>query len=155
MKQSEEWDHFYLALAKFVMHQRSKDTTKVGAVVVNWESQMEFFGFNGFVTGIEDLVERYEDRELKYKLVFHAECAALRKAGEYAKGGTLYLRTPFEEIKPCCDCMKHIIMAGIKEIVMYASPYPESERALRWKESNQISREMADEVGILWREINV
>lgn len=92
MKISEKWDRKYLELAKYIATNWSKDpSTKVGAILVNYETKREFIGYNGFPEGVLDTPERYNDRELKYKLVVHAEVNALLKAAQYARGGTLYV----------------------------------------------------------------
>lgn len=148
------WDKRYLALAEFVATSWSKDpSTKVGAVVVNWESHQEFIGYNGFPRGIHDSPERYAGRELKYKLVVHAEVNALLKAGPLARNATLYVWPSFAFPPICNECAKVAIQAGIKEIVGLA-PDPNAPRVKRWAESIGVSKMMFEEAGIPWRVIN-
>ncbi len=141
-KQSEKWDRFYLDLAKFVATRLSKDpSTKVGAVVVNWEK------------GVEDLEERYNDRSIKYPLVEHAERNAMFKAGrENCQGATLYVWPAFAFPPVCSDCGKAAIAHGIKEIVGYIGP--ETEATKRWEESIKFSKLMCEEAGVTWRGLN-
>lgn len=156
-KQSEKWDRFYLELAKFVATKLSKDpSTKVGAVVVNWEKGLEFFGYNGFPEGVQDLPERYNDRPTKYALVEHAERNALYKAGRHnAQGATLYVWPAFAFPPLCADCCKAVIGHGIKEVVAYNDPGVPQETVKRWEESIKFSRLMCEERGIIWRKVDL
>ena len=148
---TEKWDRKYLELAKYIAHNWSKDpSTKVAAVLVNYEYGKEFIGYNGFPYGVDDAPERYENRELKYKLVVHAEINALNKAGDYAKGATLYVY-PSLTLPPICnECAKLAIQKQIKEVVGYYCD-EESEQVQRWKEANIYSVMMFKEAGITWR----
>ena len=153
MIQSEKWDRKYLELAKHVANNWSKDpSTKVGAVIVNYEYGREFIGYNGFPAGVDDSSERYVDRELKYKLVVHAEINSINKAGLLAKGSTLYVYPSFSLPPICNECCKVAIQAGIKEVVGYL-PDPNDPRVKRWEESIAISRMMCKEAGITWRSL--
>ena len=145
------WDKKYLDLAKYIANAWSLDpSTKVAAIVVNWEYQQEFIGYNGFPAGVRDDPERYADRELKYKLVVHAEANAIRKAGLLAKGATLYVYPTFLLPPVCNECAKDVIQAKIKEVVGY-EPDLTDPRAKRWEESIKISRMMLAEAGVTWR----
>jgi dCMP deaminase len=70
-------------------------------------------GFNGFPKGIKDSPELYADREIKYKLVKHAEENACAFCRERVDGYTLYVY-PFP---PCASCAGTIIQHGIKRVV--------------------------------------
>lgn len=148
---TESWDRKYLELAKHVANQWSKDpSTKVGAVLVNWEHQLEFIGYNGFPRNVLDTTERLNNRELKYQLVVHAEVNAIRKAGHYARGSSLYVYPSFMIPNICNECCKHAINAGVKEVVGYL-PDQNDERTKRWASSIGIAKMMCDEAGILYR----
>lgn len=151
MIQSEKWDRRYLDLAKFVADSWSKDpSTKVGAVLVNYEHRREFIGYNGFPEGITDSVERYAEREMKYKLVVHAEVNALLKSGTMARGGVLYVYPSFSFPPICNECAKVAIQCGIKEIVGL-EPDLNDPRVQRWMQAISISKIMFEEAGITWR----
>src|SRR6185436_10597230 len=79
MKQ-DRWDRHFLQLC--VDHARmSKDpSTRVGAVLVGPELVILASGFNGFPRGVKDTEERLNDRELKTRLVVHAEMNAVLAA---------------------------------------------------------------------------
>jgi len=149
---TEKWDRFYLELAKFVATKLSKDpSTKVVAVVVNYDHHKEFIGYNGFPRGVSDSEERYNDRDLKYKMVVHAEVNAILKAGDYAKGSTLYVYPSFSLPPICNECVKLAIQNGVKEIVGYLPTEEASERAKRWQDAINIARTMCDEAGVTYR----
>jgi dCMP deaminase len=150
---SERWDIKYLNLAKHVSTWSHDPSTKVGAVVVNWDYQQEFIGYNGFPKGVLDTLKRYSDRETKYKMVVHAEVNAILKAGHLAKGSTLYVYPAFALPPVCNECAKVAIQAGIKEVVGY-NPDLNDERVKRWFQSIEISRTMFEEAGITWRSLD-
>ena len=149
---SERWDRFYLGLAKFWSTKSKDPSTKVGAVLVNWDHQQEFCGYNGFAKGVLDLPERLELRDLKYKYIVHAEVNAITKAlrCNMAKGSTLYVYPAFMLPPICHDCAKFAVQAGIKEVVGYNPDYSNA-RWKRWEESIGISQTMFTEAGITWR----
>jgi dCMP deaminase len=148
----DKWDRRYLELAKLVSTWSKDPSTQVGAVIVNFDLQREFVGYNGFPRGVNDSPERYADRELKYKLVVHAESNAIRKAGDYARGSTLYVYPSFSMPPICNECAKDAIQAGIKDIVGFA-PDMNDPRVQRWLEAIKISQMMFQEAGIPWRTI--
>jgi len=156
MKISEKWDRKYLELAKYVADNWSRDpSTKVGAILVNYEHNKEFIGYNGFPRGVNDAEERYNNRELKYKMITHAEINAILKAGGMSREATLYVYPSFvpEEIGPCVcnECAKFVIQSGIKEIVSYTVTPDKIKES--WIESIKISAMMCEEAGVTWRSI--
>ena len=150
---TDKWDRKYLDLAKFVSGWSKDPSTKVGAVLVNYNIGQEFVGYNGFPRGVEDLPERYEDRELKYKLVVHAEVNAILKAGNLARGSSLYVYPSFSFPPICNECAKVAIQAGIKEIVGF-EPNLNDPRVQRWLNSISVSKTMFEEAGIPWRKLS-
>ena len=154
MNKSTKWDRKYLSLAKYIAETWSKDpSTKVGAVVVNWQASQEFIGYNGFPKGVDDFDFRYNNRETKYKYVVHDEVNALLKAGQLARGATLYVYPSFSSPPVCNECAKLVIQSGIVEVVGYP-PDLKNPRVARWAESIAITREMFTEAGVTWREVN-
>jgi len=92
----------------------SKDpSTKVGACIVK-DGKVVSVGYNGFPKGVPDSEEFLNNRELKYKLVEHAErnalTSALHNSGSVL-GGSVYISHC-----PCTDCAKGLIQAGIKMV---------------------------------------
>jgi len=78
-----KWDRHFLGLA--LAHARmSKDpNTKVGAIIVGPDRELISAGFNGFPRGIEDSDERLTNRDLKLKLIVHAEMNAVLAAARH------------------------------------------------------------------------
>lgn len=150
MIRTEKWDRKYLELAKHVSGWSKDPSAKVGAVLVNYSQRREFIGYNGFPEGVEDLPERYDDRDTKLKLVVHAEVNALFKAGALARGGVLYVYPSFAIPPICNECAKVAILSGIKEVVGYI-PNTSEERIKRWAESIAIAEKMLKEAGVSWR----
>lgn len=112
--EQDKYDNRWLKAARFFAHNWSKDpSTKVGAVIVNWEQRMVSFGYNGFPIGIEDKPELLADREEKLKRTIHAEVNAILNATAKVEGCTLYTY-PFP---PCYSCALPIIQSGIIRVV--------------------------------------
>lgn len=133
-----KWPLRFLAEAALVA-QRSKDpSTKVGAVIVDAKKRTVGSGYNGFPRGVKDLAVRYENREIKYPMVIHAEVNAILNAA-YTEGCTLYC-THF----PCPRCAGIIIQAGIVRIVAWTNP----EYDVRCRDEQGMSVTMFDEAGI-------
>jgi dCMP deaminase len=115
----------------------SKDpSTQVSAVIVDDQKKVVSLGYNGFPRGVEDLIERYGDRELKHKLVCHAERNALDNSPRSVVGCTLYCT-----LEPCADCAKSIIQNGIKKVITRKS---DREDTFNW----EFTRLMFKEAGV-------
>lgn len=142
---SEKWDHRFLEMARLVATWSKDPSTQVGVVIVDEMRHVKATGYNGFPRGIEDSGERLCNREVKYQYVVHAELNALLQAGHSARGATLYL---FGMGCSCSNCAKHIIQAGIKEIVSYKGEWP-----AHWLRDLTLSWEMLKEAGVVLRHI--
>ena len=137
-----KWDQRYLALAKEVSTWSKDPSTQVGAVTVGSKKEVLSQGFNGFPRGINDSDERYNNRDIKYKLVVHAEMNAIYNAtysGTSLDGATLYVYG----LPICSECAKGIIQVGIKKVVV-----EKSKELDNWNESVQLSQKMFDEAGV-------
>lgn len=142
----EKWDRRFLELAKHISTWSKDPSTQVGAVLVNDLKQVVGLGYNGFARGVNDAPERYADRELKYKMVVHAEVNALLFAGHAARNATLYVYPSFMLPPICHDCCKAAIQAGVIGIVGYL-PDESDPRVQRWKDSIAVARDMWTEAG--------
>lgn len=111
------WDYRFLQLAETVATWSKDPSTKVGSIIVDTNRRVIGLGYNGFPRGVKDDHHRYEDRELKLKLVCHAERNALDNAPGSVEGATLYA-TFF----PCNECVKSIIQRGISKVVTLVPP---------------------------------
>lgn len=101
----------FLELAIHVAQWSKDPSTKVGCVIVNPNRVVVGMGFNGFPRGVEDTVERYENRPLKYRMVQHAEANAIFNATTSVQGCTAYVTHP-----PCCNCGGALIQAGVSGV---------------------------------------
>lgn len=123
---------------------KSKDPrTTVGCVVIDEDCALLASGFNGFARGVSDAAERYADRDMKLKLIVHAEANAIAQAarvGARLKGGTMIVTALY----PCSTCANLIIQSGIKRI--YA-PRLQKPDAI-WDEEKRISAMLFSEAGV-------
>ena len=142
---NEKWDRRFIDLALHISEWSKDPSTKVGCVVVGEDREIRSTGFNGFPRGIEDSMERLEDRELKYPLICHAEENAIMHAariGISLKDCTAYVTWP-----PCTRCARSLIQAGVTEVV-----YPDNiEIPDRWVEDFERSSSMMEEAGVISR----
>jgi dCMP deaminase len=139
---SSKWDKRYLALAEQVSTWSKDPSRQIGAVAVGSKGQVLAQGFNGFPRGIRDNPSRYSDRNLKYKLVVHAEMNVIYNAtynGVSLNDSTLYVHG----LPVCSDCAKGIIQVGIKRVVMPTQEVPD-----HWKESWEFTQSMFREAGV-------
>ncbi|MBI31603.1 MAG: deoxycytidylate deaminase [Euryarchaeota archaeon] len=142
---SEKWDQRFIDLALHISNWSKDPSTKVGCVVVGADREIRSTGFNGFPRGIEDSMERLEDREMKYPLICHAEENAIMHAariGISLKDCVAYVTWP-----PCTRCARSLIQAGVVEVVFPKDiDIPE-----RWVEDFDRSLSMMKEAGVLAR----
>jgi len=139
---ADKWDMRFMNVAREISTWSKDPSKQIGAVAVNSDRRILATGYNGFPKGIEDTPERYENRELKYSLVVHAEMNCIYNAtfnGISLKDATLYVWG----LPVCSDCAKGIIQVGINRIVMATSDVPG-----KWSDSFEKSRDMFSEADI-------
>ena len=110
-----DWPTYLMGFATHAA-QKSKDSTKVGAVLVGPNNEVLLTGFNGPPIGVRDLPERREKRPEKYLWVSHAEAnliAFAARRGIRTEGCTVYVTHMC-----CAGCAKALIQAGIKKVVV-------------------------------------
>lgn len=137
----EKWDLRFLEMAKLVATWSKDPSTGIGAVITNDKNRIISLGFNGYPRGIKD--EGMENREEKLAKVLHAEVNAVLFSNRDLTGHTIYIYP----LLPCSQCMSIIIQSGITRIVILQSDQ-QKEIVKRWKESTDISLNMAKEAGI-------
>jgi dCMP deaminase len=133
-----KWDKRFLGLAEYISNWSKDPSTKVGAVITDKDRRVISFGFNGFAKNVIDSNERYNNREIKLKLILHAEENALIFSQRDLSGCSIFT-WPF---LPCSKCASQIIQYNIKRVV---APYNENPR---WIESHNLSREIFKEAGV-------
>lgn len=150
-KRQLKWDRRFLEMAECVSQWSKDPSTKVGAVIVDPETQRVIsVGFNGFPRGIQDNAERLLLRETKYDLIIHAEMNALQFAERSVKGCTLYVYP----LPPCIRCATMIIQSGIKRVVSSAA-WP--TKWGHWKNSIAKSVQLFNEAEVecSWQQISI
>lgn len=118
------WDEYFSNLA-VLTSLRSKDTTKVGAVIASPENKVLSLGYNGYVKGVDESIfpKNREAENLsatKYPYIIHAEanCILNLSTLNNLKGSTIYCT-----LFPCCDCAKLLANAGISKVVYISDKY--------------------------------
>ena len=153
-----KWDTHFLRVALLNADMSKDPNTQVGSVIVGPCREIRSAGFNGFPRGIADTAARLADRDLKLRLIVHAEMNAILNAarvGISTKGCTLYLAATDNTGlvwggPPCTRCVVEMIQAGISEVVSY----PEKAVPSRWHVDLAFARMLLDEAGVIYREIS-
>ena len=109
------WRNYFFSIAETVA-QKSKDTTKVGCVIVGEDNEILSTGWNGFARGVDDgdIVSYRKERPAKYDWTIHAEANAIcnaARSGVRLKGATAYITH-----QPCSSCADLIIQSGIERV---------------------------------------
>ncbi len=137
-REISHWDHRFLDLARHIANWSKDPSTQVGAVIVDCNKRVVSTGFNGLPSGVEDTLERLNDRELKYQMIVHAERNAIIDARQSLVGHIIYVWP----MMPCSVCATMVIQAGIAEVVAPFSDNP------RWVDSFHLTQEMFQEAGV-------
>lgn len=106
------WPEYLFGFAQHAAR-KSKDATKVGAVLVGPDGEVRLTGFNGPPRGVADTPERRE-RPAKYLFASHAEAnliAFAAREGIRTKDCTVYVTH-----MPCASCARTLIQAGVREV---------------------------------------
>lgn len=116
------WDTYFIELCNKIAKRGTCDRKQVGAVLVK-DNRIVSTGYNGSFPGAEhcdNIGHLMEDGHCIRTI--HGEINAICQAAQFGiptKGCTLYCNT-----RPCLNCVKTIISAGIKEII-YEGSYGE------------------------------
>jgi len=142
------WDELFFSLINDYKKKSKDPSSKFAAIAVNDDNIPIAFGFNGFPRKVLDTVDRYEDRDLKYKLVVHAEANVISSAA--AEGTSIKNCRLYVDAYPCSACMGLLINARIKEIVLNGDSILFNDEGFntRWAESIKITKMMCDESGV-------
>lgn len=138
-----DWITYYMGFAEHAA-QKSKDTTKVGAVLVGPGGEVRLTAYNGPPRGVEDRPDRFE-RPAKYLYASHAEAnlvAFAAREGIRTSDCTVYVTH-----MPCASCARTLIQAGVAEVIYGPgkTSMPETEF--------EAAQEMFDEALVNVREI--
>lgn len=154
---SKRWDEHFLNIALECAKMSKDRSTKVGAVLVGPDREIRGTGFNGLPRGIADTDERLLNRDLKLKIVVHAEINAVMNAarvGIPVKGCTLFLSAHDDSGMiwggpPCTRCTVELIQTGIVGIVSR----PMKTVPSRWIEDITFAGELLKEAGLSYRTV--
>lgn len=109
-----EWAEYLMGFAEHAAR-KSKDSTKVGAVLVDSDGTVLLNAYNGIPRGVSDLTVRYE-RPAKYLWCQHSERNLISFAARHGIK-TLGLSV-FCTHHPCSQCAGALIQAGIGKVVV-------------------------------------
>lgn len=112
------WEQYYMG---FALHAatKSKDSTQVGAILVEPEGAVILTAFNGPPKGVRDTPERLVKDKWKY--ASHAEQNLIdfaARLGIRTKDCTVYCTH-----LPCAGCARSIIQAGITGVIFGPGTY--------------------------------
>jgi len=134
-----KWELRYLEMAKLVSTWSKDPSTKVGSVIVDSDNTVISVGFNGLPRRIQDTDQRLNNRDIKLKMIIHAEINAIITAKRPLNGTTIYTY-PFMS---CSQCAGLIIQSGICRHISYKTNNE------RWKDSFDLALEMFDEARVI------
>ena len=138
---NEKWYCRFLAIAKETASWSKDPNKQVGCVIVDDDKNQLSGGYNGFPRGIKD-DQRLDNRELKLKMIVHAEAnavAAAARNGHSIKGATAYITHP-----PCVPCASLLIQAGIKRVVHVRGSLPS-----KWEQEWLLATSLLQEAGVI------
>lgn len=118
----------------------SKDSTKVGAVIVTPQKRVVSTGYNGEPYGASDSPSR-EAPALKYLYREHAERNAIYNAA--AIGVSIFGASLYSTKFPCADCARAIVQAGLARVVC---PAPTPSKT--WAKSQQAAKTILQECSV-------
>ena len=140
-----------MGLAQYVATFSKDPSTKVGCVIVGPDKTVRATGYNGFPLGVDDDPVRYANRDLKYKLIEHAERNALfgaDRAGTYLGGCVAYVTLPC-----CTDCARALIGHDIREVIALAAPADRAQKVPTWALEMELTQLLFKEAGMIFHEM--
>ena len=141
--QPPSW-HEYFMKQVYLVAEKSKDCrTKIGAVLVR-DNRVISTGYNGFPIGVNDLEERYLNREIKYSFIVHAEHNSILSCARF--GVSSLNSILYTNGIPCGECCKSIIQGGVTKIIVHKQ-WPDM-LSQKWVDSTKVSKQMIEETGI-------
>lgn len=146
---SNKWDIRFLEMAKLVASWSKDPSTQVGAIAVRNRTVIAQ-GYNGFPRGMGDEPFKYEHKQLKYKMIVHAEMNLIYNAadnGVSLKDSTVYV----VGLPACGECAKGLIQVGVKRVVMPERGHLDD----KWAVSCADAQNFFDEAGVEWEWIKL
>jgi len=137
---TQRLQNWALGMATHVAKLSKDPSTQVGAVIFDAKRRLVSAGYNGFARGVLDTPERLNDRDVKYRLVLHAEQNAIMFATAPLGGCTMVVTHPC-----CAKCAALIIQAGIARVLW---PAPCDSMSERWSEDFALAHAQFQEAGV-------
>ena len=109
------WNEYFINIAREVAKKSKDPSTQVGCVITTANHHPISFGYNGFVANCDEQQMTF-DRPMKYHITIHAEMNAILFAQRSLEGCHAYVTHG-----PCENCLKHLMQAGITQII-YEDP---------------------------------
>lgn len=138
---NHKWNNRFLELSKNISGWAKDPSTKVGSIIVDKDRRIISTGYNGFPSKIEDTEELYNNRDMKYNMILHAEENAILFSKQDLTDCTIYTYP----LPPCSRCASKIIQSGITEVV---SVFSDNER---WKDNLELSCWMLTSAGVSYK----
>ena len=142
----DKWDLRFKNLALEVSQWSKDPSTKVGCIAVK-DRKVIATGYNGFPAGISDNKEDYENRDIKYKKIVHAEKNMIYNACQHGVslvGSTVYV----SGLPTCEECWKGLVQVGISRLVMPSVKSLIGEAYERWSKGCYTAIKYMEEAGV-------
>jgi dCMP deaminase len=137
------WTLRMLAVADLVATWSKDPSTKVGAVIVDAHRRIVSTGYNGLPQRVLDLPIRYEDKNLKYPIIVHAEVNAIVCSGRGVSNCLLVATTA-----PCSRCAAMIIQSGIRWVAFPDPALDERMQREPWATDGALAMLMLNEAEV-------
>jgi dCMP deaminase len=144
MNYIENWDEIHMRSVYNISWKSKDPKTKIGAVLIR-DNIPVIQCFNGFARKVKDLPERYNNRELKRKMVAHAEENTVLLSARLGKSSDNTVC--YTQGVPCAHCAIALINGGISEIVIHKQ-WPNLIHSQEWVDSVELSKQMLTEANI-------
>ena len=135
------WDRRFLMMGRTIARWSKDPRSKVGAVIADQRNRIVSLGYNGFARGVSDTLARLEDRDVKHRIIIHAEENALLFADRSSLQLCSIYTWPFA---PCAHCASLIIQSGISRVIAM-KPW---RRAGGFRHDARLVKEMYEEAGV-------
>jgi len=112
MTKQEEWDKFYLSIARLTAQRSYAADRKVGAIIVK-DGNIISFSYNGTLPGESN--ETCDEFGRTKTTTLHAESQAICKVARSTS--STENATMYTTLSPCIECAKIIVQSGIKRVV--------------------------------------
>lgn len=145
MRHGPKWDARFMAVAADVASW-SKDSCKVGAVLVSPDGHQVSWGYNGLPVALNDDDRReYDSSAKKQALSVHAELNALANCAVKPVGWHLFVTKA-----PCTPCALTLMQFGVSRIVS-----PPIIDGSSWAESQYLARSLFRTAGVSAEEYEI